>query len=366
MQSVLPKTRRFRFRIRWIDIAGLMTILSITGFTFFSFPPQDQRRWVALGLLVVFTLVQLLDIQPAKTGRQHRASHLILAFLVVINMGLFWSNANPLSVVILFFVLSVHAMETLPTRLAFSWIGLFGLCTISMLATVMQPAFIGMLNGMGALGGYCFLGLAANAQRRAEQAHEESQRLLNELQVAHRQLREQANQAEELAISRERNRLARDVHDTLGHRLTVAAVQLEGAQRLISRDPDKATDMVSTVRQQVMDGLNELRQTVAALRAPLEHERPLSQALTGLVQQFEQATGLTLHLDLPDPLLHLSRDYRQALYRTIQEALTNIQKHAQAHVVSVRVEQRVNADGHPVLLVAVEDDGIGLPGDTGL
>ncbi len=246
-------------------------------------------------------------------------------------------------------------------REAYGWIVLFGLCTIGMLASIMDPAMSGVLTGLAALGGYFFLGFAASAQRRAEHANDESQRLLNELQVAHHQLRQQAMQAEELAISRERNRLAREVHDTLGHRLTVAAVQLEGAQKLMPHDPDKAAGMIGTVREQVLEGLSELRQTVAALRAPLEDDLSLPKALTRLVNHFEQATGIPTHLTLPVRPLDLSTDHCQALYRTVQEALTNVQKHAQAQSVSVSFDQLVNSTGCTALQVTVEDDGVGLP-----
>lgn len=349
-----------RFRSNWIDLAGLMTSLSITGFTFFSYSPEDDRRWLALGLLVIFAALQLLDSKLFTLGREYLTEYLVLTMLTVINMSLYGIAAEPLSVVILFFILSVHAMQSLPTHHAYGWIALFGLFTIGMLATVMHSAVLGVLNGLGALGGYFFLGFATNAQRRAEGANAESQRLLSELQEAHRQLREQAMQAEELAISRERNRLAREVHDTLGHRLTVAAVQLEGAQKLIPHDPDKATGMIGTVREQVLEGLNELRQTVAALRAPLEDDLALPTALVRLVNQFEQATGIPTHLTLPPHLIDLPTEHRQALYRTVQEALTNVQKHAQAQSVSVSLDQCINPAGCTALQVTVEDDGVGI------
>ena len=84
-----------------------------------------------------------------------------------------------------------------------------------------------------------------------------------------RQLQEYAGQIERLAVAEERNRLAREMHDMLGHRLTVAAVQLEGAQWLIHTAPERATHMVGTVRDQVREALGELRRTVATLRTPL-------------------------------------------------------------------------------------------------
>ncbi len=90
-----------RFRSSWMDLAGLMTILSVSGFAFFSYAPADDRRWLALGLLVAFACVQLLDSDRFAFGREHLTDHLVLAMLTVINLGLFWSDAEPFSVVIL-------------------------------------------------------------------------------------------------------------------------------------------------------------------------------------------------------------------------------------------------------------------------
>jgi signal transduction histidine kinase len=171
-----------------------------------------------------------------------------------------------------------------------------------------------------------------------------------------------------LAMSQECNRLARELHDTLGHRLTVAAVQLEGAQKLIPYQPTKAADMIGTVRQQVLEGLTELRGTVAALRTPLPDVLPFPQALSRLVNQFAQATGIPTQLALPNQIIELPTTYRQALYRAVQEGLTNIQKHAQAHDVSVRVdllhEARMGDGVNTAVQVTIDDDGVGLTADA--
>jgi len=163
-------------------------------------------------------------------------------------------------------------------------------------------------------------------------------------------------------VVEERSRLAREMHDTLGHRLTVAAVQLEGAQRLIEADPDRAAQMVGTVREQVREALAELRQTVAALRAPLEADLSLPHALARLAAHFETATGITIHQVLPraEELPDLPSTHRLALYRAAQEALTNIQRHAEAGQVWLVLA----GDGGAVTLL-VSDDGKGfsLSGD---
>jgi signal transduction histidine kinase len=147
------------------------------------------------------------------------------------------------------------------------------------------------------------------------------------------------------------------MHDTIGHRLTVSAVQLEGIERLIEQKPGKAREMTGVVREQVREALGELRRTVATLREPLEAELPLETSIRKLIEEFETATGLEAHLMLPETMPEISSTHRLAMYRTTQEALTNIQKHARAG----RVWVQVNVTGETVYL-RVGDDGIGPEG----
>jgi signal transduction histidine kinase len=211
------------------------------------------------------------------------------------------------------------------------------------------------------IGGFAFFGIFANAMCRADAAQRESKALLAELQEAHRQLQDYAEQVEEMAVVEERNRLAREMHDTLGHRLTVASVQLEGAQRLVHSEPERASNMIATVREQVREALRELRGTVARLRTPLEADLRLRSALRRLIRDFEQATGLDIHQALPDDLPSLPDTHRQALYRAAQEALTNVQRHAQASQAWLVL----TVDGGAVSLL-VGDDGVGFSPDDEL
>jgi signal transduction histidine kinase len=189
---------------------------------------------------------------------------------------------------------------------------------------------------------------------RAEEARNQSQTLLEELRGTHSQLQEYALRAEELAVVEERNRLAREMHDTLGHRLTVASVQLEAAERLCTNDPERAASLVGTVREQVREALGELRATVATLRTPIEADLQLGSSLKRLVTHFEEASGLTVHQVLPKEIPDLPSEHRLALYRTAQEALTNVQKHAEASQVWLVLSSHDNA-----VTLLVSDDGKG-------
>ncbi len=201
---------------------------------------------------------------------------------------------------------------------------------------------------------FAFAGFATSVLE-ANRARREAQQLLSDLQAAHRQLQEYASQVEELAVARERDRLSRDLHDTLGHRLTVSIVQLEGAGRLIAAAPERASQMVDAVRQQLDEGLSEVRRTVGMLRTPVTADLSLPKALHELAVDFEKATELTIRVTLPDSLPPLPEAQRLALYRAAQEALTNVQRHAQAGQASLTM------DLSPELLtLRVKDNGIGI------
>jgi two-component system sensor histidine kinase UhpB len=119
--------------------------------------------------------------------------------------------------------------------------------------------------------------------------------------------------------------------------------------------------MVVTVRDQVREALSELRRTVATLRPPLEADLSLPVALARLATGFEEATGLTVHLTLPEEMPALPDTHRLALYRAAQEALTNVQRHAQAQDVWLQLARQDKA-----VSLTVGDNGVGAPVDAEL
>lgn len=352
-------------KLHHFDLIGLLTQLVVTGIITLSYETGDTRRWWALGVLALFITAQYyLAANHAALAKYHPHSlHLYFLGFTLLVLLLMFLDVNSNGIVVLLFILSGEVLSFFPDRRGYLWVALWGAIITGALLIWFDDALRGLLVGLGVTCGMAFMGTAAMFQRHAEEARAESQRLLAELQAAHSQLRASAARAEELAAAQERNRLAREMHDTLGHRLTVAAVQLEGAQRLIPRNPEKAAQMVGTVRQQVLDGLQELRQTVATLRAPLEADLSLATALGRLVQQFQTATTLTVTLELPAQLPPLSPEQRHAIYRTVQEGLTNVQRHAQASQVAVRICTKNGHSSPPGLRVSIEDNGKGPSAD---
>jgi signal transduction histidine kinase len=155
-----------------------------------------------------------------------------------------------------------------------------------------------------------------------------AEELLAELEVSHRQLKEYAGQVAELATTRERNRLARDIHDTLGHYLTVINVQLEKALVFRDKKPEEADQAVSVAKRLASEALQDVRRSVGALRATQELPE-FTPSLTKLVERVQSDT-CTVELNMEGDEHSFSKQGLLVLYRAAQEGLTNIQKHAHA------------------------------------
>jgi signal transduction histidine kinase len=311
---------------------------------------EPSLRYVAAGLLVGFGVLFFgLDVHRTPAWLAHVRLALetaLVAGLMILQPG--W-GVFP----ILFFILSPETLIRFPNRIGVLWVGIFTLVTgVSMIASQGWPGLVSLLVYVP---GYFFFAIFGWTTDQAMRDRRRSEQLLAELQTAHAQLQQYANRLEELTITQERNRISREMHDTLGHRLTVASVQLEGAQRLIPTNPNRALHILTTVREQIREGLGELRRTVALLRAPLEEDLPLQQALPKLAAQVQEATGMQVHVDMEGCPAEMPPAYRQAFYRAGQEALTNVQRHAQASEAWLQLSQR---DGRVALLVS--DNGVGL------
>ena len=203
-------------------------------------------------------------------------------------------------------------------------------------------------------GGFVFFAAVSLMAARQREEKEQAEGLLAELEEAHHRLREYAQRVEELAVAEERNRLAREIHDSLGHHLTVASVQLEAARGLLTIDPTRAHAQMDKAQQSVKEALREVRRSVRGLR-PGELERePLAQSLRALIEEFEATTALPVELEVEGEEQRLSPAAEMTLYRAAQEALTNVQKHAHAS----RVELALRFAPYEVTLT-VADNGVG-------
>jgi signal transduction histidine kinase len=189
------------------------------------------------------------------------------------------------------------------------------------------------------------LGLLMKRQRQQRAA----------LAEANCKLTRYAAATEQLAISHERNRLARELHDTLAHSLSSIKVQLTAADALWDANSASARRMLNNAIEATLDGLTEARRALQSLRASPLEDLGFVLALQGLAESTAARAGLQLDFDAPKPLDQVAPEIEQCVYRVAQEALTNVARHARASWVQVRLER---ADGRLTLTIA--DDGCGF------
>jgi signal transduction histidine kinase len=189
------------------------------------------------------------------------------------------------------------------------------------------------------------------AQRQQRQA----------LAQANAQLSHYAATLEQLSVSRERNRLARELHDTLAHTLSGVTVQLEAVNALWNTDAQAARTILTQSLETTRTGLTETRRALQALRTSPVEDLGLGLALRNLAESLATRSGLALDLRLPDDLDDLGPAVEQCVYRVAQEALANVDRHASARRLSVRLDRQDQR-----LILTVADDGRGFTPDAAL
>lgn len=201
--------------------------------------------------------------------------------------------------------------------------------------------------------GFAFTTAFTLITKRALEARTVSEELRRELEAANEKLRAYAAQAEELATTRERNRLAREIHDGVGHYLTVVKTQLDVAAAVCATDPAKAKANVEKAAKLTAEALDDVRHSVGSLRTDRPRP-PLAEAVKQLVAHGEPPATLAVE-GAPRPLAPAAE---HALFRAAQEGLTNIRKHAQATTALLTLDFRDPAR----VRLEVSDNGCGTAG----
>jgi signal transduction histidine kinase len=209
--------------------------------------------------------------------------------------------------------------------------------------------WISAIFGIAWLVGFAFSG----ASRQAEEAKERARR-------AEREREERAR----LAVSEERARIARELHDVVGHSVSVMTVQASAVRRLLEPDQERERAALLVVEQTGREALAEMRRMVGVLRRPEEAPalapQPSLEQLERLIEQAREA-GLPVELRIEGDPKQLPTGVDLTAYRLVQEGLTNALKHAQAQRAEVVVRY---SDGHVELTVSDDGPG-GGDGDKG-
>jgi signal transduction histidine kinase len=331
--------------------------LSIAGFTiggsYYALTALGEtEQWWLLGFLLTFALLAALLTKPKKKSLQHGS--LVVLFLLSTVMSLFIHQHSTM----LYVVVCLLAIEMFSRRVAVVWVAV---CILAVFSSELlsspslidiQDAFINSLLALF-LSGFAFLRIEAENGRR------HTRLLLHELEDKNRQLAAFFEERELQSRKEERAKLSRELHDTLGHKLTTSIVQLDAAEKFIEPDPNRVKTILTTVRNLLTEGLNETRDIVRFLDQETVEDHSLIDLVTPLVSQFKAATGLSVSLQIGSDCDSIAARYKQHIFRIIQEALTNISRHAEATEVSI------NLTVSESIALTIDDNGIRLNSQKG-
>ncbi|WP_424161177.1 sensor histidine kinase [Bacillus amyloliquefaciens] len=163
--------------------------------------------------------------------------------------------------------------------------------------------------------------------------------LLNrELKTANATLKEYSDRIEELAVTKERTRIAQELHDSLGHYLAALKMNLEFAGKTAGHQPDKVKQIIHKAHDLTKESILKLRQAVTLLQGSLSG-REFEQALRDIFSHFQEAGSIRFELEMDAAIEAAQPDVKHCLYQSIQETITNAMKHGHASYVSVRIQK---------------------------
>ncbi len=178
--------------------------------------------------------------------------------------------------------------------------------------------------------------------------------LYEQLEKANEQMQEYAAMSEKMAETRERNRLAREIHDTLGHTLTGISAGLDACVATIDVAPDITKQQLQTISEVTRHGISEIRRSVSELRPDALERLRLDHAITKMVNDMSRLSGAKVYFNCEIKNLRFDEDEENAIYRVIQESITNAIRHGKASRIWITMTKEESD-----ILLQIRDDGIG-------
>ncbi len=188
-----------------------------------------------------------------------------------------------------------------------------------------------------------------------ERSKREVERLVLELEDVNEKLRTYANEVEQLTVIKERNRLAREIHDGLGHYLTTIHMQLQAAQAIIDENPEKAKDSIEKARSQSQIALIDVRRSVSSLRYDKRDGESIKDVLERAIRPCDWI-GIHSHLEILGEERNLDENLKSTIYRIVQETVNNTCKYSRAKNYFCQLSYLDESN----FSLIISDDGIGV------
>lgn len=200
--------------------------------------------------------------------------------------------------------------------------------------------------------GFLFYVFMLYAYKNLRKEKRKVDNLHKELELSYNKLQEQSDKIEELSITKERNRLAGEIHDNLGHNLVALNMNLDVAEKIIDKDIHKAKDLINKAQLITKQSIEDLRKAVYALKE--ENPRILIDSIDRLIDNIQSAGEIKVMLDFDERAEGIPPEYKDIIYISIKESMTNSIKHGNADLINIDIKY----DGSK-LLVSIKDNGTG-------
>jgi signal transduction histidine kinase len=329
----------------------------LIGAVFFRMIPHylnTPYQWIVIGLLFIY--LALFESERLMTNQSSAlVSIIFLCELAIILALLIIPSATAPKDYFINLVLPLcgQAMWKFPEKIARKWIIAFCLfCMISMLAY--YQSLEGLSFGFAYVAGCLLIAVLSAVTLRADQARNDSQALLGELQVANRKLQDYALQVETLAAAEERNRLARELHDSVSQTIFSINLTAQSAKILLERDPQRVAGLLDHLQSLSQDALGEMRSLIQHLRPHSIVENGIAEALKNHANERFRQDGLTVDIQVIGEG-RLPEKVEEVLFRVAQESLNNVVKHANTEKAFLSLKFMNNST-----ILIIEDYGAGF------
>jgi signal transduction histidine kinase len=348
MNTVKAGIREWMFYVIYYILAGSVISRMVPYFI------GTNYLWIIVALLGGYVLLLSTERIVSSRIKWYLPVYIVLQLGIILTLLIIPKGRAPGDYYLnLIFPLCGQVMWNMSGRFAKYWIIAF--CSFCVITMMLSYSFLEALGfSFTYIAGCLLVSVLSSATLRSNEAQMKSQALLSELQVANKKLQDYAFQVEELAAAEERNRLARELHDSVSQTIFSMTLTAQAARMLMESDPPRAVSLLDHLQTLSHNALAEMRTLIQELR-------PHSVVQNGLVAALHKQVKDRLAQDGLKVVLQIHGDRRlptaveEGLFRVVQEALNNVVKHSRTDSASIQLDLESDTP-----LLVIEDHGVGF------